>query len=144
MGRWKTSMISANLFELVALLAGPWFAIPGFFFCRDIANGTLRPALLGRLRVGGPVLAASAIFWPDAALTIAIGYAMIAAIHFIAGLELQPMWFRSIVWATLAAIFVLLPLDGLAFFPVGALIADLCMNRRPSSYLAPHHASAHV
>lgn len=143
MGRWKTSIISANLFELVALLAGPWFAIPGFFFCRSIANGALRPALIGRLRIGGPVLAASAIFWPSAALTIAIGYAMIAGIHFIAALELQPMWFRAIVWGSMAAIAALFPLDGLAFFPVGALIADLCMNRRPSSYLAPRHATAH-
>jgi hypothetical protein len=142
MDRWKTSQILSNLLELVALLAGPALAVPAFFLCHDIANGAVSPALLLRFRVLGPILALAAFFQPAAAFTMAIGYALIAGIHFIAGLELQPLWFRAVTWMFLAALLTVVPLDGLAFCPIGALIADLCVNRRTSSYMPPRQATA--
>jgi hypothetical protein len=141
MDRGRTSHIAANLFELIALAAIPCYAVPGFLLCRDIATGALIPALLGRLRIIGPLLGGAVFVWPAATFTLALGYAILAGLHYIAGLELQPLWFRCIAWAVLAMILTVVPLDGLAFFPIGALLADLCINRRPSSYLAPRQAT---
>lgn len=59
-----------------------------------------------------------------------VGYSLIAAIHKLTGIRLHPQWFRCVIWTGSAAVAAVLPIGGLAFFPLGALIAELRFKNR--------------
>ncbi len=76
-------------------------------------------------------LAASALLLPASfQFLLLIGFALLAAIYRLSGIALHPQWFRCVVWIVSAAILIVVPINGLVFFPLGALLTELRLKHR--------------